>query len=250
MNQQVKFILSALTISLGLSGLSHAQTNQSSELARDNSNNFNNGYSTAPANTNTIQGSPFLLPRWETATLRLAPAERPPVTVPLKYDIYHQELRVRRPQGDSVVVPLAQVREFSLAGAGGVTPMRRFVCYPAATLPAEVGGAAAEVLADGPHAQLLKFVRKAVVKQAGEGSAYASNSSINVLEEQSAYFLRWPADGHLTPIRLKRASLEQVLAGQPAALAALKARKGNLGSEADMAAAVGALDPLLTTPTR
>jgi hypothetical protein len=250
MNQQVKLILSALTVSLGLSGLSHAQTIQGSELGRDNSNNFNNGYSTAPANTNTIQGSPFLLPRWETATLRLTPAERPPVTVPLKYDVYHQELRVRRPQGDSVVVPLTQVREFSLAGVGGVTPTRRFVCYPAATLPAAVGGGAAEVLADGPHVQLLKFVRKALVKQAGEASAYASNSSINMLEEQSAYFLRWPADGHLTPIRLKRASLEQALAGQPAALAALKARKGNLGSEADMAAAVGAIDPLLTTPAR
>ncbi len=250
MNQQVKFILSALIISLGLSGLSHAQTIQGSELGRDNSNNFNNGYSTAPANTNTIQGSPFLLPRWETATLRLGPAERPPVTVPLKYDVYRQELRVRRPQGDSVVVPLTQVREFSLTAPGGVTPTRRFVCYPAATLPAAVGGSAAEVLADGPHAQLLKFVRKAVVKQAGEGSAYASNASLNVLEEQSAYFLRWPADGHLTPIRLKRASLEQALAGQPAALAALKGRKGNLGSEADMAAAVGAIDPLLTAPTR
>jgi hypothetical protein len=250
MKRQAKTLLPFLALGLGCPLLSHAQTNQSSELARDNSNNFNNGYSTAPANTNTIQGSPFLLPRWESATLRLAPAERPPVTVPLKYDVYHQELRVRRPQGDSVVVPLAQVREFSLTAVGGVTPTRRFVCYPAATLPAEVGGGAAEVLTDGAHVQLLKFVRKAVVKQAGEGSAYASNSSVNVLEEQQAYFLRWPADGHLTPIRLKRASLEQALAGQPAALAALAARKGNLGSEADMAAAVGALDPLLTSPTR
>jgi hypothetical protein len=249
MNRPTKTLIIALAISLISPVLSHAQTNQSSELARDNKNNFNNGYSTAPANANAIQGSPFLLPRWETATLRLAP-ERPPVTVPLKYDIYHQELRVRRPQGDSVVVPLAQVREFTLSGGGGATPTRRFVCYPAATLPAEVGGAAAEVLADGPHAQLLKFVRKAVVKQAGESSAYASNSSINVLEEQKAYFLRWPADGHLTPIRLKRSSLEQALAGQPAALAALKTRKGALGTEAEVAAAVGAIDPLLTAPAR
>jgi hypothetical protein len=249
MNRPTKTLLSILAISLIYPVLSHAQTNQSSELARDNSNNFNNGYSTAPANANAIQGSPFLLPRWETATLRLAP-DRPAVTVPLKYDVYHQELRVRRPQGDSVVVPLVQVREFSLTGVGGAMPTRRFVCYPAATLPAEVGGAAAEVLADGAHAQLLKFVRKAVVKQAGESGAYASNSSINVLEEQKSYCLRWPADGHFTPVRLKRSSLEQALAGQPAALAALKTRKGSLSSEAEVAAAVGAIDPLLTTPTR
>lgn len=237
----------AVAVSLGLPLYGHAQQ---SELGRDKSNNFNNGYSLAPAEANTIQGSPFLLPRWETATLRLAPAERPPVTVPLKYDVYRQELRVRRPQGDSVVVPLAQVREFSLTVPGGVMPTRRFVCYPAATLPAELSGAAAEVLVDGTHAQLLKFVRKAIVKQAAQGGGYASSSSIDVLEEQQAYFLRWPADGHLMPIRLKRASLEQALAGQPAALAALKARKGNLGSEADMAAALVAIDPSLTAPTR
>lgn len=232
------FLHGVLAVSLGLPLLSHAQ---SSELARDKSNNFNNGYSLAPAGANALQGSPYLLPQWAPATLRLAP-DRPPVAVPLKYDVYRQELRIKRAQGDSVIVPLAQVREFSLNTA---SPARRFVCYPAATLPAEVGGACAEVLADGPHVQLLKFVRKAAVKQMGESSTYASSNTVNVLEEQHYYYLRWPADGHLTALRLKRASLEQALAGQPAALAALKARKGSLSAEADVAAAVVALDPLL-----
>ena len=246
MNQQAKWLLPALIIGLGLPLLSQAQN---TDLARDKSSNFNNGYSMAPANANSVQGSPFLLLGWVTATLRLAP-DRPPLTAPLKYDVYHQELRVRRLQGDSVVVPLAQVREFSLTAPGGITPTRRFVCYPAATLPAEVGGGAAEVLADGAHAQLLKFVRKVVVKQAGDNSAYASNSTVSALEEQKAYFLRWPADGHLTPIRLKRSSLEQALAGQTAALGALKSRKGSLSAEAEVAAAIEAIDPLLTTLAR
>ena len=92
-------------------------------------------------------------------------------------------------------------------------------------------------------------MRKTVVKQAAQGSGYASNSSVDALEAQTTYYLRW-ADGRFVPMRLKRSSLEQALAGQPAALAALKARKGNLGSEADMAAAVVAIDPLLTAPTR
>jgi hypothetical protein len=246
MAQQADTLLPLLAISLSCPLLSHAQSIQGSELGRDNSSNFNNGYSTAPANTNTVQGSPFLLPRWETAALRLAP-DRPPITVPLKYDVYHQELRVRRPPGDSVVVPLTQVHEFTVSGA---TPTRRFVYYLATTLPAEVGGAAAEVLADGTHAQLLKFVRKIVVKQASEGSGYASNSSIDVLEEQKCYYLRWPADGHFMPIRLKRSGLEQALAGQPTALATLKTRKGSLSTEAEVAAAVGAIDPLLSTQVR
>lgn len=239
--------LGALTVSLGLPLLSAAQTTQSSELGRDRSNNFNNGYTMAPANANEVQGNPFLLPRWETATLQLTAASQPLVAVPLKYDLYRQELRVRRPKGDSVIVPLAQVREFSLSNA---LPARRFVCYPAATLPAEVGGACAEVLAEGTHVQLLKFWHKQIVRQAGEGGGYASATSINALEEQTRYYVRWVADGRFTVMRLKRAALEQALAGQPAALAALKNRKGSLSSEADMAAAVVAIDPLLAASSK
>jgi hypothetical protein len=166
-----------------------------------------------------------------------------PIAAPLKYDIYSQEVRARRPNGDSVAVPVDKLKEFTLSN-------RRFVCYPAATLPSETGGGCAEVLADGRQVQLLKFARKVLVKQSSQAGSYASSSTISVLEEQKFYYLRRPAEGRLTPVRLKRASLEQALAGQPAALAALKTRKGSLNSEADMAAAVAAIEPLLTAPTR
>lgn len=200
------------------------------------------GYFMTPRGEVAAQGSVFLVPGWTPGQLYLA-GNTKPIAAPLRYDIYSQEVRARRPNGDSVAVPVAKIKEFALAG-------RRFVCYPAATLPAEVGGGCAEVLADGSHAQLLKFARKVLVKQASQGNSYASSSTISVLEEQKFYYLRWPAEGRLTPVRLKRASLEQALAGQPAALAALKARKGSLNAEAEMAAAVVALDPLLTAPAR
>lgn len=216
---------------------------QSTELARDKSNNFNNGYAMPAADAAGVKGTPYLLPYWAPASLQLGSGA--PLATTLKYDLYRQELRVKRPQGDSVVVPLVQVREFSLTAA---SPARRFVCYPAASLPAEAGGGCAEALYDGPHAQLLKFQRKEIVKQAGESNSYASNSTVSVLEDQTHYYLRWPADGHLTALRLKRASLEQAVASQPAALAALKARKGSIGTEAELAAAVAAIAPLLVAP--
>lgn len=200
------------------------------------------GYFMTPRGEVAAQGSVFLVPGWTPGQLYLA-GNKKPIAAPLKYDIYSQEVRAQRPSGDSVAVAVAKIKEFALAH-------RRFVCYPAATLPIETGGGCAEVLADGSHAQLLKFVRKVLAKQNSQGNSYASSTTISVLEEQKFYYLRYPADGRLTPMRLKRASLEQALAGQPAALAALKARKGSLGSEADMAAAVAAIDPLLTTPTR
>ena len=96
---------------------------QLSELSRDaRSNNLNNGYTLAPAETSGIQGTPFLLPGWTPGTLQLNGA--PALSLPLKYDIYRQELRARRPAGDSIVVPLARVQGFSL-GSG---PARRFAC--------------------------------------------------------------------------------------------------------------------------
>ena len=227
----------ALALGCALPLLGHAQ---GSELARDHSNNFNNGYSMPPPETNTLQGSPFLLAYWSPGTILLN-ASTQPVAMPLKYDVYRQELRVRRAKGDSVVVPLAQVREFSLTANG---PARRFLCYSSATLPAE-GGSCGEVLFEGPRAQLLKFVHKELTKQSVNSGSYASNNTVSVLEEQTHYYLRWPADGHFTPLKLKRASLEQALASQPVALAALRARRGSFSSEADFAAAVAAIDPLL-----
>lgn len=215
---------------------------QVTDLTRDNGSNLNNGYAMAAADAAGVQGTPYLLPYWAPATLQLQRGGQP-ITAPLKYDLYRQELRVKRPQGDSVVVPLAHVKKFSLTAA---SPAQRFVCYPAASLPAEVHGGCAEVLYEGPHAQLLKFQRKELVKQTGESSSYASASTVSAFADQLAYYLRWPADGHLVPLRLKRASLEQALASQPAALAALKARKGSISTETDMATAVAAIDPLLT----
>lgn len=213
---------------------------QASELNRDQRNGYlNNGYAMAPPEASGIQGSAFLLPGWLPAALQLNGGGAP-LPVALKYDIYRQELRARRPQGDSVVVPLAKVKEFSFTAT---SPARRFVCYPAATLPADVGGGCGEVLAESPGLQLLKFQRKEVVKRPADNGAYVSTNTVSTLEEQTRYYLRWPADGHFSAVKPRRASLEQALAGQPAALAALKARKGSLGTEAELAAAVAAVAP-------
>ena len=212
---------------------------QMSELSRGSNGVFNNGYSLVPSSSGQVRGNPFLVLGWLPASLQLVGNTTPTPTT-LRYDIYRQELRVQRPQGDSVVVPLNRVKEFSLTGLN-----RRFVCYPAASLPADVAGSCAEVLADGPHLQLLKFVNKKLVKQPSEQGGYASNTMVDALEETTAYYLRWPADGHLAAVRLKRGSLEQALSGQPAALAALKARKGGLSTEVEVAAAVLAIDPMV-----
>ena len=234
-------ILAFACLALPFSGMAQVSDLHTDPRGGTLNDRFALGYFMAPRANGAVQGSVFLMPAWAPGQLMLNGNSKP-IEAPLKYDVHNQEVRARRPNGDSVAVPVARVKEFTMAA-------RRFVCYPAPTLPAEAGGGCAEVLADGTHAQLLKFVHKIIVKQASQSGGYASNSSVDVLEAQTTYYLRW-ADGRFVPLRLKRSSLEQALAGQPAALAALKARKGSLGSETELAAAVVAIDPVLIAPTR
>jgi hypothetical protein len=235
-----------ITLALLALPLACAAQNSNVLLTRDVNGNFAIGYSLVPPNDRSVQGDINLLAGWVPASLLLV-GNKLPTVEPAKYDLLRQELRVRRPKGDSIIVPLSRLQEFTFQTSGGAG--RRFVCYPAATLPADAGGGCGELLANGANMQLLKFWRKVVVQRPSSDNSYASNTNVSQLQEQTHYYLRW-ADGHFISLRLKRASLEQALANQPAALTALKARKGSLSSEADMAAAVLALNPLLVAPAR
>ena len=226
-----------LSLLLPLLGLPLLGTAQTDDQTRQTVTVFNSGFSPVVRNSDAVQGSPLLLPAWTPARLLLAGSAKP-VAAPVKYDVVRQELRVRRAAGDSVAVTAAQVQEFTLdAGA----PARRFV--PLGGAP----GGFAEVLSPGPHLQLLKRYEKVVEKAAASGAGYASTSVVNTYGDRSTYYLRGPG-GRLAEVRPKRASLQEALAAYPAALAALKARKGSLGSEADLRAAVDALDPLVGAP--
>ena len=240
---RILILLGAAAVLLAGPGQCLAQ-GWSSDLSRDASGTFNNGYTRPPAETGVVKGRFYLLPSWAPAEVLLTGNQKL-IAVPLKYDLFRQELRVRRPQGDSVVVPLARVQEFRLPQPAGSA--RRFLCFPAAALPTGVGESCGEVLADGPQVQLLKLRHSEVVTRADQGGSYASNTMSKQYEEKAAYYLRWPADGHFTAVKPKRSSLEQALAGQPAALAALKGSIGSIGSEEELAAAVLALAPAITT---
>lgn len=147
---------------------------------------------------------------------------------------------MRHPQGDSALVPLSRIAEFALLGS-----LRRFVCYPAAALPAEVAGGAAEITFESSNVQLLKFWCKVIGKESIGNGSFATSSTRDVMEEGTRLYLRWPADGMLVAVRPKRSSLEQALASPPAALAALKARKGSISSEAELVAAGQVLAPTI-----
>ncbi|TPG61755.1 hypothetical protein EAH73_20100 [Hymenobacter nivis] len=183
-----------------------------------------------------VQGSPLLLAAWTPAAVLLRGNATPKLAA-VKYDVVHQQLRVRRAQGDSVVVPIGQLQEFTLTP--GEAP-RRFVRLGAAGAP----DGFAEVLSPGPHLQLLKLWNKEVAQAPASNSSYAAPTTTSAYADRPRYYLRGP-QGQLAEVRPKRASLQEALAPYPAAQQALKARKGSLNSEAELRAAVAALDPLV-----
>jgi hypothetical protein len=189
-------------------------------------------------------GSPMLLTGWRPGKVLLA-GNKEFIGVPLRYDIYRQELRVRRPQGDSVLLDLTRVREFQL-GEGSIT--RRFINYPLA--PPETTTTCAEVLVEALQVQLLKYWRKVVVKQAAVNESYGAYTMVSVLQPQVRYYLHWSSANQFVPLKLKRASLEQALVSYGPALTALKARKGSLSTEADSVSALTELEPLLAASAR
>ncbi|MFD1469166.1 hypothetical protein ACFQ48_13105 [Hymenobacter caeli] len=225
-----------LTLLLPLLGLPLLATAQTDDQTRQMTNIFNSGFSPVVRSGFEVQGSPLLLAAWTPAALLLTGSTKP-VAAPVKYDLVRQELRVRRPTGDSVAVTAAQVQEFTLAAG---SPARRFVRLAGPGAPAGF----AEALTPGPHLQLLKYYEKVVETAAASGSGYASTATTSAYADHTKYYLKGP-DGKLAEVRPKRASLQEALAAYPAALAALKARKGSLGNEAELRDAVAALDPLV-----
>jgi hypothetical protein len=249
-----KMLLATL---LALPTLGFAQRVTSSEFvtetARGMTDVFNSGFDIVPYSLRdaSIKGNAMLLPYWVPGTILLA-GNKKSAQVPIKYDLYRQQLRVRREKGDSIVVPINGIQEFTLfmLSRDGVQQVRRFVHYENPSMPAELKGACAEVLGGDDHLQLLKLWRKNIVKVAESSTNMALQNTAQSFNDNAKYYLRWGHDGHMEPLRLKKSSLKEALAAQPGALKVLDARKGNLSSEADMVAAVAAIGPSLTIPSR
>lgn len=239
-----------LPLLLSLPALASAQSlgssQQTVEVAREFAETFDNGFNVVSYDLRgaQVRGNPFLTQSWMPGEVLLL-GNRKSTQVPLKYDLVRQQLRVRRTQGDSIIVPVNQVREFTLTGVSpaGSFHQRRFVHYTDALVPPELKDVCLEVLDNGQQVQLLKFWRKIVVKSQESGVNMAVSTTVRTYEDNAKYYLRWVGDGKMTEVRPKRASLQVAMASYPAAQQALKSRK--VGSEAELREAVAALDPLL-----
>jgi len=237
---------------LPLVGFAQSKSSEArhSENARLRTEEVENGYDVYTFNSRdkSAKGTPMLSSRWQPAEILLV-GNTKRMSAPVKYDIYQHQLQVRRAQGDSILVPATRVQEFAFSqlDARGAEQPRRFVRYESPALPAELNGTCAEVLSSGKSLQLLKFWHKRLVKEAENTTNISSTSTIQRYDENNKYYVRWASDGQLVAVRPKRGSLKEALAGHPEALSALEAQKGPLSTEAELKAAIMAIDEQVST---
>ena len=192
-----------------------------------------------------LRGTPYLILAWTVGDVQLITAAN---VVPgrLKFDLYNQEVRALRPQGDSIVLTSAQVTAFTLRPPGptGSPLERHFERLPTGAVPV-LAVAYAECLSLGNEVRLLKFQQKIIAK-GGTQSSYNSNGPVDFFQTREQYFLRW-ADGSCVAVKPNRTSiLAAVALRQPTAVAAEAQTKPKPQTDEELAAMVQHINSTLT----
>ena len=150
-----------------------------------------------------IRGTPFLLPYWCSTEVIFKDGRRFS-EVPLKYDVYQNQIVFKRPQGDSVILNAAPVSHFTMQDilTGKSYLFKKFFLSPGDQ--ARLQGRFLQVIQEG-STSLVVSRSKAIVKADYKG-AYNAGRPYDELIEDTQYYLLRP-DGSLTGIRLNRKSV-------------------------------------------
>ncbi|QIX62996.1 hypothetical protein HER32_18185 [Hymenobacter sp. BT18] len=190
-----------------------------------------------------VRGTPFLLPVWASGNLLLA-SQKQVAGVPLKYDVYNQQLMAKRPAGDSLWVELRNIREFTLTdprALPGQANQRRFRRFSGAPgLPPRTDFL--EVLHDSGPYQLLKRPGKQLVK-ANYQQAYSADKPYDELVDNTDYYLLSP-QGTLSPVKPAAKALLSAVPGEFQEPLRAKLKKAPLRTESDLFNAVSELNLL------
>lgn len=205
-----------------------------------------NGYDivTFDNRVRAVRGTPFIVPFWTMGDVLLGTATVPRAGV-FKFDVYTQQLRVLREQGDSIILDPARVQDFTLrpTGRDGQPVVRHFERLPSALAP-EGPASYAEALSAGAELRLLKFERKTILKGHAD-SAYGNNTPVDSFQSSAQYYLRW-ADGTYVSVRPSKSSVLAAIAMRQTPLAAAELQdKAKARTDAELAAMVQRIDTQL-----
>ncbi len=165
---------------------------------------------------NGIRGNPFVLPYWCNTEVVFKDGRRF-TGVPLKYDVYQNQIVIKRPQGDSVILNPVPISHFTLQDAvsGKAYLFKKFPLPPGDQ--ARLNGRFLQVIHEG-NTSLVVSRGKAIVKADYKG-AYNAGRTYDELIDNTQYYLLRP-DGSLAGIRLNRKSVLEGLARHQAEIKA------------------------------
>jgi hypothetical protein len=134
-----------------------------------------------------MRGSPYLLNYWTPADITFA-NNKTEKDVPIKYDVHANQLMMRRPQGDSVVIVSPVVSSFQLKDVnnGKNRVFSRF--SDAKTDDSSLKEELLEVLHEGKTALLIRYDK--TIQKASYQGAYNANRTYDELEDEKSYYLR------------------------------------------------------------
>ncbi|MBC8110190.1 MAG: hypothetical protein H7Y04_03930 [Verrucomicrobia bacterium] len=168
--------------------------------AANNFRSFDNRYT-------GVIGSPFLLSYWQTGEM-VFKNDKKLGNIPLKYDNYRKELMVKRPQGDSVFVNMAGVKEFML----GNSKFSR-LAFGNEEDAKLYGDVFFEMMFEGKVKWLLWH--KKTLQKANFQGAYNAGKTSDELTNEKVYFIQ-KADKSVVKIKLTQKSVTEALSDQSA----------------------------------
>lgn len=171
----------------------------------------------------TVRGTPFVVPGWAKGEVVFG-ANSKALQGVLKFDVFNQQVRALRPQGDSIIISPDKIQGFTIrpTGANGTPEERRFERLPNGAAP-EAPLAFAEVLSTGNELRLLKLQRK-VIRKGQYSTGYNSSNPEDFYQAATQYFLRW-SDGTVTQVKPTVGSIIGAVAPRQAAVAAAEMQK-------------------------
>jgi len=150
-----------------------------------------------------MRGSPYLLSHWINADITYV-NNKTQMDIPVKYDVYANQLVMRRPQGDSVVIVSPTVSSFLLKDINS-SKNRRFTRFKdAQTDDSSLKEELLEVLYEGKTALLIRY-DKTILKASYQGG-YNANRPYDELQDEKNYYLRKP-DQTFVKTRLNKKQL-------------------------------------------
>ncbi|KUG08575.1 hypothetical protein [Solirubrum puertoriconensis] len=186
-------------------------------------------------------GSPFLFHNWTSG--QLVSTVSGPRRALLKYDLAQNRLLVRKPNGDSVEVMMAQVKEFTL-GDSARGERYTFRLYPdVKTEKPTLRSTLWDVRYDAGSTALLRQRTRTVYSYGNSPSLAGSTGS--AWRDTYAYYIK-RTDNTLVPVRLNTRSVLEALgkAQAPALQAYINQQRLKLDDEADVAKLLAYFDTL------